>query len=52
MRELWLMRLSHLPASGIPGFSMVFVVAFGSVVVDTFALSVTMFLFDIPADGL
>lgn len=52
MRELRSMRVSHLPASGTPGFSMVFVVAFGSAVVDTFALSVTVFLFDIPADGL
>lgn len=53
MRELRLMRVSHLPASCAPGCFMFFVaVAFGSAIVDTFALSVTVFLFNIPAGGL
>lgn len=53
MRELRLMRVSHLAASRIPGFSMSFVVvSCGSAAVDTFALSVPGFLFAIPAGGL
>ena len=53
MRGLRLGGVSNLPVSRTPGFSMDFVVvAFGSAVVETFALSVNVFLFDIPAGGL
>lgn len=49
-----LQRVSNLPTSCTPAFSIVFVVvvAFGLAVVDTFAVSANVFLFDIPAGGL
>lgn len=53
MRGLRPGGVSNLPASRTPGFSMVFVmVEFGSAVVETFVLSVNVFLFDIPAGAL